>query len=121
MNLGFGLSRSDTCIKCDKINISIKDATMSGDQARLSQLLLEKKHHRKAEKAYELMSPFSRKASTSPNRAKYTFEFQKNLQIPDIPSGDMFYIRMPWVYNFGVDDGSTGNRIIAKQGSAEVY
>ena len=118
MNLGFGLPRSDTCIKCDNLDISIQDATMTGDQPRLSQLLLEKEqHHRKAEKAYELMSNFSKEAST----------FQQNLPIPGIPSGDMFYSRMLWVYNFGVHDGLTGDGImhlwdetIAKRGSSEV-
>ena len=40
MNLGFGLPRPDTCIKCDKNYISVNGATMTGDQARLSQLLI---------------------------------------------------------------------------------
>ena len=56
----------------------------------------------------------------------YTFDFQQNLPIPDI-SGDMFYIRMLWVYNFVVHDGSNSDGImhlwdetIAERGSVEV-
>lgn len=33
-----------------------------------------------------------------------TFDFQQNLETPNLRHNDMFYLRQMWTYNFGIHD-----------------
>ena len=128
LNLKFGLPRSDTCAKCDKIEIGIQEAKKTDNKTKMKELEQERQqHHRKAENAYAKLNTLSAEATTSTNLDTYTFDFQQNLPVPTVKTSDMFYSRMMWVYNFGVHDASTGDGImhlwdetVAKRGSSEV-
>ncbi|MES9884547.1 MAG: hypothetical protein ABW185_27190, partial [Sedimenticola sp.] len=124
-NLKFGMPRSDTCAKCDRLELSINETV---DTTKKTELASEKEIHlRKAESAYKELKQCGDRAKTSEDLDVYTFDFQQNLPIPAISSSDMFYSRMLWVYNFGLHDCTTGDGIMhlwnettAKRGSSEV-
>lgn len=56
-----------------------------------------------------------------------SFDFQQNMPLPHITSGDVFYKRLLWSYNFCVHSASTGksyyfmyNKTVARKGQNEV-
>lgn len=84
-------------------------------------------HQRKAEAGYNILNSYADQAKTNANIEMYTFDFQQNLPAPTLTSGDMFYSRMLWTYNFGLHDMKTGDGIMhlwseseAGRGSSEV-
>ena len=69
-------------------------------------------HHRKAEKGYETLRKYISEAETSHEMEKWIcslIDFQQNLPVPTIKTGDMFYSRMLWTYNVGIYDASTSD------------
>ena len=116
-NFGFGLPRSDTCMRCDELNLSIKQAV--GEEKQRITFQLEQ-HHEDARQGFE--SKRSDKAAAIRSwtgktrliggqqpRTKdavdmLTFDFQQNLPMPNLTHSDMFYSRQLWTYNFGVHD-----------------
>ena len=142
-NLGFGLPRTDTCAKCDKLYLSIQAA--EGTEEKEQKEMELENHQEKARAGYEMkredkqgaISSWDGKArpigsSGVRNRSKdavdmITYDFQQNLPTPNLQHNDMFYKRQLWTYNFGIHDcvANQGymfmwDETIAKRGSVEV-
>ena len=137
-NLGFGLPRSDTCAKCEKLNLIIKsDPNDMGARQQLAD------HQEMADKGYQTMRGDRKAASASWSGKSrplgsaafssvdavdmISFDFQQNLPTPNLQHNDVFYARQLWTYNFGIHDcvAEKGymymwDETIAKRGSAEV-
>lgn len=112
-NLSFRMPRTDTCSKCDQLELSIRDAQNVDDQCRKSQLETEKEMHlRKVEGAYDNLKSFTKKAADDAKSDADTFDFQQNLPVPCVTTSDLFYMRQLWTYNFGIHDLKTGDGIM---------
>ena len=98
--------RSDTCSKCDELNVQLSLAEDESEKEKVKQKL--ELHHRKAEKGYTMLRDESKAAKESWNgetRAfdrepctidatdMYTFDFQQNLPLPTLTHSDVFYCR----------------------------
>lgn len=127
-NIGFGNPRSNTCLKCDQLNLQIETLKRSGDdQSRKTKEDELRLHQSQAENGYALLTKLTKAARERNDLAVFTFDFQQNLPIPKLTTSDMFYSRMLWLYNFGIHDCRTGEGIMnvwceteAGRGSSEV-
>lgn len=125
-NISFAYPRSDTCQTCDKLkklidnenNIEEKIAFETEKQINL----------RKAEVFYTYLKQLSAEAKQMDSEIDVlSFDFQQNMPLPHIPSGDVFYKRQLWSFNFCIHAASTGkshfymyNESVAKKGQNEV-
>lgn len=91
-------------------------------------LLDEKKIHiEKAGIFYSDLKNMSKEAKTNPTLEVLSFDYQQNMPLPHIPSGDVFYKRQVWSYNFCIYSGKTGqsyffmyDESVGKKGQNEV-
>lgn len=124
-NISFGHPRSDTCQKCDKLENSIAAEENAEIKAKLNQ---EKSLHlAKAETFYKSLKEKSTLAKVDKSIEVLCFDYQQNMPLPHIPSGDVFYKRQLWVFNFCIHSAKTGeskfymyDEITAKKGCNEV-
>ena len=95
-NIGFGQPPSDTCSKCDELNVQLSAADEPEKEKVKQELEL---HHNKAEKDYKMLRDESKAAKESWNGKTrafdrepctidatdiYTFDFQQNLPLPTL-------------------------------------
>ncbi|CAH1099870.1 unnamed protein product [Psylliodes chrysocephalus] len=89
--------RSDTCQKCDHLNNSIAAEENAETKVRLE---TEKRIHlQKAEVFYAKLREYTNLAREDESVDVLRFDYQQNLPLPHIPSGDAFYKRQLWGYN----------------------
>ncbi|XP_065671577.1 uncharacterized protein LOC136089483 [Hydra vulgaris] len=135
-NISFGYPRTDTCLKCDEIKISIekasKDLSNNPDSEQLKQALqklqLERDvHQRKADTFYRRKREARLKASKDPNFEVITIDFNKNLSLPNITTNDFYYRRKLTFLSFNIHLLSSNevfiysyDETIAKKGADEV-
>lgn len=123
--LSFGTPKTDTCQKCDQFENRIK---FEKNPESLTTLQLEKElHQRKSEEFYKEMNSKIKESKTNDMIEVLTFDFQQNLPLPVVPSGDVFYKRQLWCYNFTIYCASNGksycymyNESTGKKGQNEV-
>lgn len=97
-NLSFHAPRKDTCKVCDKLENDI-----SSNPANKQQLLKEKEVHlRKAEKARTALKDDSASAKNNQSMNVITFDLQKTLPTPMLPTNEVYYKRQLSVYNLGI-------------------
>lgn len=124
-NISFAYPRSDTCQTCDELHKSIQNET-NGEKK--SSLNLEKEIHlRKAQVFYTHLKDLSANSKENESMDVLSFDFQQNMPLPHISSGDVFYKRQLWSYNFCIHSAKTGksyffiyNESIAKKGQNKV-
>ena len=87
-NLSFGRPRSDTCSKCDELNIKIQAAENDDKKKSLEAEL--NIHHRKAERFYDEIKTDTIRSKEDPTFEVVTFDFQQNLPLPHLPVNDIF-------------------------------
>jgi len=124
-NISFAYPRSDTCQTCDQLYKSIQNET---DPEAKASLDLEKEVHlKKAQIFYTYLKQLTAEAKENNSIDVLSFDFQQNMSLPHISSGDVLYIRQIWSYNFCIHSASTGksyyfmhNETIAKKGQNEV-
>ena len=66
-------------------------------------------HHKLAESAFTMRRDDKARSSGVKHRSKdavdmITYDFQQNLETPNLQHNDMFYKRQLWTYNFGIHD-----------------
>jgi len=105
--LSFGYPRSDTCQVCNKLQNLIKVET---NEELKNKLQTEKELHlSKAEVFYTELKEKTIESKDPNNKCEVlSFDFQQNMPLPQIPSGDVYYKRQLWVYNFCIHSGKTG-------------
>ena len=139
-NLGFGLPRTDTCARCDALDMALLSC---GGEDEMNRLLEERREHQeKGQNGYESKKRDKERTTKSWNGKTrtlgekstskdaidmVTFDFQQNLPTPHLRHNDMFYLRQLWTYNFGIHDciNEQGYMFLwsettAKRGSSEV-
>lgn len=82
-NLGFGNPKSDVCSKCD------------AQQGGIA-------HKEAAKRAHAAMKSDRDQARQDGGPIYITFDLQKTLPLPKIPTSIAFYLRQLWMYNLGV-------------------
>lgn len=102
----FGSPRSDTCKKCDILEIKLKDKTM--DDSEQTMLRNEKDQHLiKADIFFKELKRTTSLCKNKDDMEVLTFDFQQNLPLPKITAGEAFYKRQLWLYNFCIYSGRT--------------
>lgn len=105
-NLSFGYPRTDTCQTCDRLKVLVEHEI---DPEIKQQLVVEKEVHlRKAEDFYTNLKLYCEKAKADEFVETLTFDFEQNFPLTHIPSGDVYYKRQLWSYNFCIFSGKTG-------------
>lgn len=100
----FGQPRTDTCKLCDQLENESKSTTLS--EERRKQIDTEKKLHlAKAQSFYDDLSKKISLAKDNSNVEVLAFDYQQNIPLPKVPSGDAFYLRQLWLFNFCVYSG----------------
>ncbi|XP_072400529.1 uncharacterized protein [Diabrotica undecimpunctata] len=103
-NLTFGHPRTDTCKTCDILDNKIKCAK---DDETQNTLKVEKKVHlTKADTFYKDLTEKTALAKEDPRVEVMSFDFEQNMPLPHVPSGDVFYKRQLWFYPFCIHKGS---------------
>lgn len=106
-NLSFKSSRSDTCNKCDKIEIKIKYGTI---QDIIDGPKDEKYWHlMEAESARASKNQAQEKSKEDPALVAICFDLQKTLPTPMLTCNRVYYSRQLWTYNFVVHDLASKN------------
>lgn len=95
--------KKDTCNKCDTLVTKASSAT----SAELKQDLEKqhKDHLDDANKAQFLMKEDLKRANTDEELEVLTFDMEKTLPLPRIPTNIVFYKRQLWLYNLGIHSG----------------
>jgi len=104
-NLSFGQPKSDTCQKCDEFSKKIDAATENDKNVIIAERNI---HQANAEVFYKEMKEKTLESKNDPSTETICFDFQQNLPVPVVPSGDLFYMRQMWVFPFCIHIGSTG-------------
>lgn len=107
--------------KCDRLKVLINQET---DPKIKQELEVEKEVHlRKAEVFYNNLKLYCEECKADEFVETLTFDFHQNFPLPHIPSGDVYYKRQLWSYNFCIFLGKTGksyhfmyDETIAKKG-----
>ncbi|CAG4950209.1 unnamed protein product [Parnassius apollo] len=103
----FGSPRSDTCKKCDMLSNKLKDKTLDNDETQ--QIQIEKSlHQAKADTFFVDLKEKSQLALNNEECEVLTFDYQQNMPLPKIPTGEAFYKRQLWAYNFCIHSAKTG-------------
>jgi hypothetical protein len=98
-NFTFGSPRSDTCVTCDTLENKIKNKNLSPEE--VENLKIQKQLHLlKADVFYKTLREKSVEATENPHVEVLSFDYQQNFPLPKVPSGDAFYCRQLWLYNF---------------------
>lgn len=105
-NYSFGHPRSDTCQTCDKLENKLK---IKGPPDEINAINLQKTLHlKKASVFYDDLREKSKLAKENPKVDVLCFDYQQNVPLPKVPSGDAFYLRQLWVFNFCIHSAKSG-------------
>lgn len=123
-NLRFKVPKKDTCKNCDHYFVKSKNAV--GIERRAN----EEWHSTHLERAAYLRKQMNldlERAKIDDEIETLTFDMQKTLFIPKLPTNIVYYLRQLNLYNFGIHVGSTGQGIFnlwleyeASKGTQEV-
>lgn len=96
--------KKDTCKKCDSLALEIKTYCVPEEK----ELLIQQRdiHQMRAEDLRNQMSCDLARAKTDPKFECLTYDLEKTLPLPRIPTNIVFYKRQLWVYNAGIHVGS---------------
>lgn len=103
-NLSFHRPATDTCVTCDKFQITIENG--SAEEKRQAQLQKEM-HLRKAEAARQGKNESHNNNDDS--QVFICFDLQKTMPAPHMTNSKAYYCRQLWTYNLSIHDLVTGN------------
>lgn len=123
-NLRFRAPKKDTCKKCDSFAAKMTSANSTERQR------LEERHNAHLEEAEQLQKMMKKDIENSkndPDLETLTYDMQKTLSIPRLPTNIVYYLRQFNFYNLGIHIGSTNKGIFnvwleneASKGTQEV-
>ncbi|CAK1590203.1 unnamed protein product [Parnassius mnemosyne] len=95
--------KKDTCNKCDSLRNKIKNC--SSEEKTI--LVAEKEEHlKRAEELRIQMNQDLQRAKIDEKFECLTYDLEKTLPLPRIPTNIVFYKRQLWLYNSGIHAGS---------------
>lgn len=103
-NLRTKTLKKDTCNLCDSLKMQINNETDNVKKQELTEK--HRRHLDEAETAQTLRREDFKKARELNDHECLTFDLEKTLPLPRIPTNIVFYKRQLWVYNAGVHSGS---------------
>ncbi|CAG9771476.1 unnamed protein product [Ceutorhynchus assimilis] len=95
--------KKDTCNKCDSLKMKIENEKNDEKKRELTEQ--HKQHLDEAENAQALRREDFRTAKEMDDYECLTFDMEKTLPLPRIPTNIVFYKRQLWIYNTGVHSG----------------
>ncbi len=123
-NLRFKVPKKDTCKKCDHYFVRSKTATGVDRQIHEE---WHKTHLDRADFLRKQMNEDLEQAKIDDEIETLTFDLQKVLFLPKVPTNIVYYLRQLNLYNFGIHVGSTNQGIFnvwleheASKGTQEV-
>lgn len=137
-NISFGYPRSDTCSSCDEfvaklavLNARNANVTLQEKekiQNEIKQITVENEVHKKKAETFYTRKRSARKYSLTHIEAEaICMDFQKNLPLPNITTGEVYYKRQLSFYSFNIHRLSdahsvfyTYTEITANKGANEV-
>lgn len=103
-NLRCKTLKKDTCSKCDTFTTKIQNTTTEEETNKLKE---DKQNHlKRAEDLRNNMKEDLARAKTDEHFECLTFDLEKTLPLPRIPTSIVFYKRQLWLYNCGIHAGS---------------
>lgn len=96
--------KKDTCTRCDTFNIKLKNTESNSEKEKIK--FDKDTHLKKAEEMRKHMKKDLLKAKTDKEFECLTFDLEKTLPLPRIPTSIVFYKRQLWLYNCGIHAGS---------------
>ncbi|CAH1113763.1 unnamed protein product [Psylliodes chrysocephalus] len=115
-NISFGYPRTDTYSACNEFTVKIKNLESEKlENTENLQISMEIKrlttentlHKKKAEMFYSRKKMAKKNSRKNSNTEAICMDFAKNLQVPNIPTNDIYYKRQLSVYAFNVHVLST--------------
>lgn len=103
-NFRFGHPRSDTCQTCDNIEKELCSPATT-EEMRVQLGIRKQLHQTRAQSFFDDMKEKTTLATESTDTEVLCFDYQQNMPLPKVPSGDAFYKRQVWVYNFCISSG----------------
>ncbi|XP_020620371.1 uncharacterized protein LOC110058122 [Orbicella faveolata] len=116
-NLSFGLPQTDTCARCEALDMALLSC---GGEDEMNRLLEECREHQekggngceskrrdkqRTQQSWKGKTRTLGENSTSKDAIDMiTFDFQQNLPPPHLHHNDIFHLRQLWTYNFGIHD-----------------
>lgn len=125
-SLSFGRPQVDSCVTCEELSVKIKSGTLNEVAKRVS--VAEKMVHiRRSKKFFDKIKAVAALVKQSDDSVGICIDYMQNLELPNIPIQDMFYLRQLSVNIFNIHDLKTGKATIylyhegmAKKGANEV-
>lgn len=110
--------KKDTCNKCDMYEIKTRNAKTEEEKEKATE-----EHTQHLERAKNLRNQMNidfERARNSPTVECLTFDLEKKLPLPRIPTNVAFYKRQLWFYNSGIHSASddTGHCYVWIEGEA---
>lgn len=90
-NLHFGRPQVDTCNVCEELNLKIKSPSL-GDTAKKVAVAEKVVHCRRSQKFYTALKQQIEDCKQRNDLEAIAFDYMQNLQLPEIPVQDLFYL-----------------------------
>lgn len=109
-SLSFGRPQVDTCCSCEELSVKIKSPSLNEAAKRIAvaELLV---HKRRSKKFYTALNMSTEQSKGNEDVLGICFDFMQNLQLPQIPVQEIFYLRQLTVNVFGIHNLKTGNAV----------
>ncbi|KAK4880397.1 hypothetical protein RN001_008543 [Aquatica leii] len=89
--LHFGRPQVDVCNTCEDLSLKIKNPKLNAQAKRVA--VAEKiVHQRRAKKFYSTLKTTTEECQQREDLAAFCFDFMQNLQLPEFPTQDKFYL-----------------------------
>lgn len=102
-NLKFKSLKKDTCNTCDTLNVQINNETNAIKKQELT--TKHNEHLNLAENAQASLKLDLEKSKECENFQCLTYDMEKTLPLPRLPTNIIFYKRQLWLYNTGIYSG----------------
>lgn len=104
--LHFGRPQVDTCITCEDMSLKLKSQVL-GDEAKRVAAAEKIVHQRRAKNFYNALKATAEECKHRDDLVGLAFDFMQNLQLPEIPVQDLFYLSQLSVSVFCITDLKT--------------
>lgn len=125
-DLKFGQPQVDTCCVCETLNVKIKSPTLNegAKRAAVAELMI---HKRRAKKFFKKIESVTKLCKEHEDIAGITMDYMQNLQLPEVPVQEAFYLRQLTYNVFNIHNLETNQAVfytydetVAKKGPNEV-
>ncbi|KAK4884780.1 hypothetical protein RN001_001051 [Aquatica leii] len=104
--LHFGSPQVDVCNTCEDLSLKIKNPKLNAQAKRVA--VAEKiVHQRRAKKFYSTLNTTTEECQQREDLAAFCFDFMQNLQLPEFPTQDKFYLSQLTVSLFSITNLKT--------------